>query len=106
VRRRPCPACTTFPASPAASTPSPAPCRPPRPWCRRPNDVTNRRRSEPEPAGPPARAALLLIGAQLRRGPVVDPDHVRAGEEIDVDPADAPGAELDIAGAGPGVRLG
>src|SRR6476646_8522330 len=61
--------------------------------------------SEPEPARPPGRAELLLLGGRrarrvvslrLRRGPA---------EEVHFDLADEPAPELGIADAPPSVRL-
>ena len=48
---------------------------------------------------------MLLLGDEGHRGLLVGPGRLRAGEEVDVDPADPAGAELDVAGAMPVVAV-
>ena len=69
--------------------------------------LAHRPRSAAEPAGAAARAEVLLLGDERGRRLVERAGRLRAREEVDVDAADAAGAELDVAGAAPvvGVRL-
>src|SRR5262249_21595895 len=57
------------------------------------------RRSAAEPAGAATRAEVLLLGDEGARRLAQRPRRPRAGEEGDVDPADAASTELDVAGA-------
>ena len=56
--------------------------------------------SQPEPARFPAGAEALLVFAKREARLVVRAGRLRAGEEVDVDAADAAGAELDVATPG------
>src|SRR5919198_3316934 len=60
--------------------------------------------SEPEPARSPGRAELLLLGGVVARGVKSLGRRRGAAEEVDLDLADEPVAELGVADARPSVR--
>src|SRR5437867_3554688 len=65
--------------------------------------MTPSHNSKSKPTGAPARAKVLLVGSERRRGLVKGPRRLGAGEEVDVDPTDAPGAKLDVAETRPRI---
>ena len=61
---------------------------------------------EPEPARPPGRAEVDLLGHELRRRILERPGGLLFREEVDVDPRDQAAPELDVARAATVVPFG
>ena len=73
-------------------------------WSGRAGDHRDSDGSEPEPARSPGCAELLLLGGVLARRVAALRFRRRAAEEVDLDLADEPVAELGVADARPSVR--